>query len=118
MSTREVLREIEDSAISSLIEWCAEHKDVFTTPTADEGVFVSKIYSVRNFQQNIEQKKIYKGGKNADPFVIAKAAVIAGTVVTLEQKKPNAARIPNICKHFDVQCVSLEDFMEAENWEF
>jgi hypothetical protein len=30
---------------------------------------------VRHFQQNIEQQKLLKGGKNAEPFVIARAAV-------------------------------------------
>ena len=59
-----------------------------------------------------------KGGKNADPFVIAKAAVIGGTVVTMESEKPNSAKIPNICKHFEVPCVTLEAFMENEGWEF
>ena len=46
-----------------------------------------------------ERKKIQKGGLNADPFVIAKAAVNDAMVVTLETEKPNAVRIPNICEH-------------------
>ncbi len=118
LSTREVLRELEDSSIESLREWCNHHKEIFTTPTAEEGAFVTKIFAVPHFQQNIEQKKFYKGGKNADPFVIAKAAAMGGTVVTLEEEKPNAARIPNICKYFNVPCITLEEFMEAEGWEF
>lgn len=117
-STREVLREIEDSAISTLRDWCADHKEIFTTPNAYEGAFVSQIYSVPHFQQNIEQKKLYKGGRNADSFVIAKAATIEGTVVTLEEVKPNAAKIPNICTHFEIPCISLEEFMEEEEWVF
>jgi Domain of unknown function (DUF4411) len=71
-----------------------------------------------HFQQNIEQQKLLRGGKNADPFVIAKAAVECRTVVTMEQLKPNAAKIPNICRHFNVSCFTLEEFMEAENWQF
>jgi hypothetical protein len=43
---------------------------------------VTKIFAVKHFQHNIEQKKLYKGGYNADAFVVAKAAVIEGTVVT------------------------------------
>jgi hypothetical protein len=79
-------------------------------------LFVAKIFAVRNFQNNIEHKKLLTGGFNADAFVIAKAAIIEGTVVTLEQHTPNAAKIPNICQHFDISCLSLEEFMEAEGW--
>jgi hypothetical protein len=59
-----------------------------------------------------------KGGRNADGFVIARAAVEGRMVVTLEQSRPNAAKIPNICQQFKVPCFSLEEFMEAEGWEF
>ena len=58
------------------------------------------------------------GGYNADAFVIAKAAVNDGTVVTLEREKPRATRIPNICRHFSVACCDLEQFMEAKCWKF
>ena len=64
------------------------------------------------------QRKLLKGGKNADPFVIARAAVEGGIVVTMEQLKPKAAKIPNICQHFGIQCLTLDEFMEAEGWEF
>jgi hypothetical protein len=36
----------------------------------------------------------------------------------MEVFKPNAARIPNICRHFGVPHLSLEEFMEKEGWEF
>ena len=105
VSTREVAREIKDGPI-------------FATPTAAEDSFVAQIYSVAHFQQNIEQQKLYKDGKNADAFVIAKAAIENASVVTMETFKPHAARIPNICEHFNVQCLTLEGFMENEGWQF
>jgi hypothetical protein len=118
ISTREVLREIEDSSIAELRDWAAQNPDVFPTPTNTEGQFVAKIFAVSQFQANIEQQKLYKGGHNADPFVIAKAATDGFTVVTMEKLKPNAAKIPNICKHFNVPCMTLEEFMAAEGWQF
>jgi hypothetical protein len=36
----------------------------------------------------------------------------------MEKLKPNAAKIPNICKHFGVPCMTLEEFMGAEDWQF
>ncbi|MEO9804778.1 MAG: PIN domain-containing protein [Reichenbachiella sp.] len=116
-STREVLREIEDRE-DPLSEWAKSHEELFMMPNAQEAKFVSEIYRVAHFQQNIELQKIYKGGKNADPFVIARAGVLGITVVTNEKIKPNAAKIPNICQHFDIGCINLEKFMEGENWKF
>jgi hypothetical protein len=118
VSTREVSREAEDSAIESLRNWAAQQQTVFHMPTAAEGAFVADIYAVPHFQQNIEQKKLLKGGRNADPFVIAKAAIDGGVVVTMEQFKENGAKIPNICRHFGIDCLSLEEFMEREGWQF
>lgn len=118
VSTREALREIEDGATETLRDWAADNQQLFATPTAPEGAFVGRIYAVPHFQQNIEQQKILKGGKNADPFVIAKAAVENRAVVTMEIFKPNAAKIPNVCQHFRIGCLSLEEFMEQEGWQF
>lgn len=117
-STREVLREIEDGATVSLRDWADKHPQLFTTPTAAEGAFIAQIYGVAHFQQNIELQKILKGGRNADPFVVAKAHVEGGAVVTMELLKPNGVKIPNICQHFGVRCLTLQDFMEAEGWTF
>ena len=117
-STREVAREIKDDRVVALREWAKNHPDLFPTPNAVEAGFVGKIFAVPHFLQIIEKKKLFKGGLNADPFLIARAQAIGGTVVTLEGKPPNGAKIPNICQHFDIQCVSLEGFMEAENWTF
>lgn len=118
VSTREVARELDEGPVEAARVWCRSNKHVFPTPNAGEGAFVAQIYGVKHFQQNIEQKKLFRGGKTADPFVIAKAATSGGTVVTLEEYKPNAAKIPNICEHFGIPCLSLEEFMEAEGWEF
>jgi hypothetical protein len=118
ISTREAYREIEDSNIASLRDWAKNNEHLFPVPNANEGAFVAKIYAVQHFQQNIEQQKLLKGGRNADPFVISKAAVDKATVVTMELFKDNAAKIPNICKHFGIPCMTLEEFMEAEGWQF
>jgi hypothetical protein len=109
---------LEDRPLPALIEWEKSNSRVFAIPTAAEGAYIAGIYQVRHFQQNIDQRKLLKGGKHADSFVVAKAAVERRTVVTEESIRPNAVRIPNICQHFSVPCTSLEGFMEAEEWEF
>ncbi|OAN79004.1 hypothetical protein A8B78_01200 [Jannaschia sp. EhC01] len=117
-STREVAREIEGDRVVALREWAAGQRDLFPAPNATEGGFVAQIFAVPHFLQIIEHKKLLKGGLNADPFIIARAHAIGGTVVTLEGEPPNGAKIPNICRHFGIPCVSLEGFMEEEDWTF
>ncbi|MBL8554404.1 MAG: DUF4411 family protein [Phenylobacterium sp.] len=118
VSTREVGREIDDGPVENLRNWAANNGPIFTTPTAAEGAFVAQIYGVQHFQQNVEQRKLLKGGRNADSFVIAKAAVDDKCVVTMELFKEGGAKIPNICRHFGVRHLTLEEFMEAEGWSF
>ncbi len=116
-STREALRELEDLGGDGY-EWAEKNFGLFVTPNAAEARVVTDIYRVTQFRHNIEQKKLLNGGKNADPFLIARASTISGAVVTMEKFKPNGAKIPNICNHFGVPCFGLEEFMEKEGWVF
>ena len=72
----------------------------------------------RNFRSMISKQSILKGTPVADPFVIAAAYIRNGQVVTQEGRKPNAAKIPNVCAHFDIKCLNLEGLMEKEGWTF
>lgn len=117
-STREVLHELGDGSPGADLEWAKANPKLFATPDAKEGAFVAKIYAFTHFQTNIEKQKLYKGGRNADAFIVARASAIGGTVVTLERLKPNAVRVPNICAHFKIPYLDLEGFMEKEGWEF
>ena len=118
-STREVMRELQDGAVAEAREWADRNCNLFPMPSAAEAQFVRRI--LREFQNNIGRKQILKGGRNADPFVIARAKILNATVVTLERKSKQdtkSAKIPNICQHFEIPCASLEEFMELENWTF
>jgi hypothetical protein len=42
-STREVVREIEDSSIAELRDWAKNNSSIFASPTAAEGAFVAKL---------------------------------------------------------------------------
>ncbi len=105
-STREVLREIENIGGEVAI-WASDNKGLFVTPTAEEAEFVTEIYKVAHFQQNIERQKILRGGQNADTFLIARAKTLGIPVVTMEKYKEHSVKIPNICEHFGVECLTL-----------
>ena len=118
ISVKEVRNEIEGGG-DRLADWVKENRETFTMPTNEELVIVSDIFKVGHFQAMIRRKERLQGKPVADPFVIAKASVLEnGCVVTLETYKENAAKIPNVCEHFGIPWLNLEDFMEKENWSF
>lgn len=118
ISVREVRNEIGGYG-DRLSDWVKGHREFFLTPTTDELYFVAEIFNVTHFQALVRKKEQLQGKPVADPFVIAKAKVQEeGCVVTQEVKRPNAARIPNICEHFNLPCLNLEAFMEIEKWRF
>ncbi len=119
ISVREVRGELQNMFIKPHLEgWVDANRDIFLLPEPRETEFVRKIFSVEHFQQLVSKKNRLRARRVADPFVIASAQYRNGTVVTEESYKPNAARIPNICEHYEVDSVCLEDLMEREGWVF
>ena len=119
LSVREVYRELNNKTTKKhLINWINSNKNIFLIPSPKETRFVSEIFRVQHFRDLVKKEKILEGGRVADPFVIASAKIRKACVVTEEKFKENAARIPNVCDHFDIECTNLEGFMEREDWEF
>ncbi len=54
----------------------------------------------------------------ADPWVIARAMWLQGCVVNEESTKPNVLRIPQVCAHFGLSCVNLEEMMNQEGLKY
>lgn len=119
ISTREVWNELERQNISDdVLAWAKYNKHIFTTPASAELQFVAQILQIKHFQSLIGEQQRLKGTPVADPFIIACAKINGGTVVTEEQIKPHAAKIPNVCQHFNVPCIDLEKFMQQQGWVF
>ncbi len=119
VSVREVKNEISKKRSETrLTEWVKNNTEIFSIPQKAELDFVVEIFTVQHFQALIRKKEQLEGTPVADPFIIAKAKVDEAYVVTQEIEKKNAAKIPNICKHFKIDCINLEGFMKKENWKF
>lgn len=120
LSTREVLKELKLREGQDLIlEWAESKKHIFRIPTNEELQFVSEIFSVPHFRSLIRQESLLKGSPVADPFVIAAAKIVEnGCVITEESKKANAAKIPNVCDYFGLECTNIEGLMKREGWAF
>jgi hypothetical protein len=118
-SVAEVERELErHAARQHLIDWLAANRSIFATPDTEEMRFVGEIFAVPHFQALVGGQQLTVGSPVADPWVIARAKSLDGTVVTEEAMKPNAAKIPNVCQHFGVRCMNLEGMLAAEGWRY
>ncbi|WP_292519208.1 PIN domain-containing protein [Mesorhizobium sp.] len=118
VSVREVWRELQACPETNVIEWAKGNLDMFKAPTPAETAFVGEIFAVPHFRQLISAKARMTGQPVADPFLIAAAKICNGTVVTQERLKPNAAKIPNVCDHFGIPCLTFEGFLKTEGWTF
>jgi hypothetical protein len=56
VSTREVLREIEDGPVDTLRDWCIGKKELFPAPTAHEGAYVAQ-FTRSNTSNKISSSK-------------------------------------------------------------
>ena len=126
ISVREVLNELNQTNDAGFLQtWVEEHKYIFKKPTNNELLIVQRILAVPHFQEMISKKALLRGTPVADPFVIAAAKSIidingveSAAVVTQERDKPNAAKIPNVCKHVGVPYMNLNEFMTRQCWVF
>jgi len=120
VSVREVYNEIlaYGNADSRLVQWAKKHRKLFAQPSIEEMEFVASVFSVAHFRAMIRRKQTLEGRPVADPFLVAKAKLDKAMLVTQEQLRENAAKIPNVCEHFKVQYTNLEGFMEIEGWQF
>lgn len=119
ISVREVRKELDYQVNDGHLRgWLDNNRQIFLLPTEEETQIVAQILSVPHFQHLISQRRILTGGPVADPFIIAAAMARGATVVTQERKKENAAKIPNVCDHFSIECIDFRGVMERENWQF
>jgi len=118
LSVKEVYHELERYADNLIWPWAQTNKHLFEPPTDSEAAFLVEIFAVPHFRTLIGSKQILQGRPVADPFLIASARQRGGCVVTEEELKPNAAKIPNVCEHFKVGCTNVEGFLNHYGWEF
>lgn len=119
VSVREVRRELDRQVVSQHVQdWVKANKSIFHTPNGAETDFVKDIFAVPHFQYLVKKEQTLRGRPVADPFVIAAAKVRNGVAVTEEAMKKNAAKIPNVCAHFGIECTDAEGFMEQQGWSF
>lgn len=113
-SVKEVFRELDRQCSSEEVQsWISANRKIFKIPTHEEMILVVDILLKPQYQAFVRKDSILKGLPVADPFLIAAAIIKKACLVTQESaNKPSAARIPNACKEYGVQCTNLEGFLE------
>lgn len=118
-SVREVRNELERHCPSDhLKSWVHAKRSIFRIPNEEELRILSQILANRRYHSLVKKDNILKGFPAADPFVIAAGKAYEATVVTQENKRPNAVTIPNVCDELNVTCLNVEKFLESENLTF
>jgi hypothetical protein len=115
ISSSEVLRELEDYDDEIAI-WAKANKQIFIKPSLNEQQLVRQILA--EHPDLVKEEAILLGKPYADPFVIAQAKVHNCILVHSERFKPNAHKIPNVCKSFGVDEIPLFEFFRKEKWSF
>lgn len=119
ISVREAWKEVTNTSDRNDFDtWINNNKAIFKVASAQEAKFVAEILQTKNFKDIIRKKQLLTGMPVADPFIIASARINNFTVITEESYRQNSAKIPNICRHFQIPYLNLQGFMEQENWIF
>jgi len=115
ISSSEVLRELQDYD-DDIGKWAKTEKKIFVKPSIDEQLEVKEILA--KYPNLVKESYILSGQPYADPFVIAQAKIYGAVLIHQEKFKPNAHKIPNVCKKLGVKEMSLFEFFREVGWKF
>ena len=119
ISPLEVYKEIMQSEDKEayLLQWSSKHKrNLFRQVDPEQAALMKRI--VKQYPHLAPHEKVPP--VFADPFLVALARIEGATVICNERfaKTGAPARVPDVCKSYDVKCVSLEVFMDEKKWKF
>lgn len=117
IQVKEELRREKHGDQASKWAWQPSVRDLFTSPTDEEMLFLRSELASSKFRDAVPQH-LRSTKVKADIYLIARARVSGGVVVTEERYKPQGTKIPTICKDFNIDCVNLLGMMQRENWRF
>ena len=109
----EVLRELQKQP-DELCTWAREHM-CFEDLDSAQVECVKRI--LREFPSLIDEKKTIP---DVDPFVIALALAKGWKVVSSENPAGTSSRkrIPDVCAHYRLKCLTLLDLFRDRQWNF
>jgi hypothetical protein len=113
VAPKQVLEELE-VIHDDLFQWAKARGRIFVQQDTYQHVEVKNIAIRFAALSTQDPRKNY-----ADPFVVALARVRGCIVVAQELRgSEQDPKIPYICAHYRMPCITLFDMMVAESWEF
>lgn len=109
ISSAEILDELKDEDLKT---WAKQRRECFLPLTQDIQSKTGEILA--RFPNLIKMRSI--ANSNADPFLIATAALKGGVVVTNEKlgdEKTKDHRIPNVCQAMNIPYINLHSFLDT-----
>lgn len=97
-------------------EWCKTYTDLFVEESAAVQRIVSQL-----MKANQNPDKPHKGINGADPFVIAMAKAGGAQWTVIADEHPGSMenrKIPFVCNAEGIVCISFQEMMRAEGWQF
>ena len=98
--------------MTSCLNGWAQHKSLFWKPSSScRKEFAQVIQAYESIWGKPSLEQLDK--LNADPYVIAHALAVQGTVVTNEVRNHSAkdVKIPNVCDKLSLPCITLPRFL-------
>ena len=108
ISSTEIMDELKDDDLKA---WAKQHKECFLPLTRDVQAKTTEVLT--QFPTLIKIRST--GNSNADPFLIATAALQGGTIVTNERlgdSKTKDYKIPNVCQALNIPYRNLHTFLD------
>jgi len=114
VASRSVYGEIEERE-DRLVDWIKANEAMFVED--DEAIQARVQTILADWPRDVDFTRYLTG---ADPFVIALAMERGLAVVTGEHpsNSPDAPKIPDACRQYDVRCITLMDMIEELEWQF
>lgn len=97
-------------------KWAKSQAELFVEESASVQKLVRELMAT-----HYNPAKPLKGINNADPFVIAMAKDGGANWVVVSDEHPGSAearKIPFVCKAEQVLCITFQELMKAEGWQF
>ena len=108
ISSSEIMDELKDDDLQA---WAKQHKECFVPLTKEVQEKTTEVLS--KFPTLIKIRST--GNSNADPFLVATAALQGGTIVTDERlgdSNTKDYKIPNVCQDLNIPYINLHSFLD------
>ena len=107
----EIAEEVRDKDIKN---WLLTHHCMILEIDDEIQLNLRKIVTEHPRMIDFSEKK---GSSSGDAFLIA-TAIKYNLVIITEENPDKQYKIPQICKHYNIESLSITDFCEKEGWVF